>query len=596
MATVSRDPDTGVAISKPSTGQGAQTKGSTSSASSGSKSKAPNAAAAAAAAKASQGKQQQPAQSAAKPAAGKTNIQTPSAASKALVTTSKTNASVSISKAPNAAAAAALAKLNAQKTSPPPSQTPSIQKMINTQSGTVTGWGGPALPKPAAAIPSQFNNQMLNYNSDRITRNNITDPAQKMDSLHNLTKFSEVGYNADGVKAIKDRLGYTPVGIRTNNPGNLLDSGWQRSMPGYTGPVRSSNGLTYASYSDPRYGLVAQNELLGRYHDAGRNTIRSVVDRYAPVDQNNSAAANAAYKQHLANATGFGLDQELSREQVQALGPYKTTFENGGRVFAGGPFGGTASAPHAQMAAARPSLASNGLTAALQNWNVPPPSRIPAPVSQGMLPPTQASGSQPPQAPSQPFMAGDPRVNRPPGSFPSAPITGAPVVSTPLPPIRSPQGPQMPPGGLSRPPMVAGDPRVGMPLGGFPAAPGMPPGKMITDRLPQDPNFVQGSGPKQITDRVPQDPRFAGNRIDPATGSVLPPPSGFPNDPRVGLAQGGFPPASSPPSQVYSDSPIQGPSNPMQEGRQVEDPKVQRDRQMTYAERGASRLRLRPTR
>jgi hypothetical protein len=192
------------------------------------------------------------------------------------------------------------------------------------------------------ATPDEFNRTATSYVLANMDRLGVTDPVRSTEALNAVKQFSDVSYNPEGVDRIIESLGYEPVGLRTNNPGNILNSQWQNDIPGYAGPVTSPNGLTYASYTDPRWGLVAQNELLGRYHDMGKTTINDVVNRYAPVDENNTAAQNAAYKQHLAETTGLDVNQPLTREQVQALGPVKTTFENGGRAFAGGPFGDTA--------------------------------------------------------------------------------------------------------------------------------------------------------------------------------------------------------------------------------------------------------------
>jgi hypothetical protein len=261
-----------------------------------------------------------------------------------------------------------------------------------------------AAPNPKGAMPGaapgDYVRTALGYNVNRMDNLGVTDANRIVDGFNNLKQFKDVSYDPDGVQKIKDGLGYTPVGIRTNNPGNILNSKWQSEVPGYAGPVKSPNGLTYASYTDPRWGLAAQNELLGRYYDGGRTTINEVVDRYAPVDENNSAAANRSYKDHLSASTGWDPNQALSREQVQSLGPYKTSFENGGALFAGGPFGGT---PSPTSLASTP---KSPLQSAMDSWNPPQSSAIPAPTSTGMLPNTardpaaaRMAGLQ--QAPSQ---------------------------------------------------------------------------------------------------------------------------------------------------------------------------------------------------
>lgn len=440
---------------------------------------------------------------------------------------STSNSGAGRASAPNAAAAAASGKLNATANALKSAQQPqSIQGMIN--SGTSTPWGGSSIPQPSSPYPSQFNNDMLGYNAGRIRSQGITDPKAKMDSLHNLTQFSEVGYNAEGVQKIKDRYGYTPVGIRTNNPGNILDSGWQKNMPGYTGPVTSPNGLTYASYKDPRYGLAAQNELLGRYYDGGRTTIKEVVDRYAPVDENNSAAANKAYKEHLSAQTGFGINDQLTREQVQSLGPYKTAFENGGTILAGGPFGGAAS-PAATTALA----ASAAPKSSVVSSNLPM----------------------------------DPRVSMPPGSL--------------APPERG-----SPPGYMSQFAMneqdMANLKTQAMKDFSFgdlmkmqqnqSALPGfMGPITKDVQRMAQAPAPVQQAA------AAPPQPSYAQS----LPGRI---PGYTPVDPaRTKMAA-----AAPAPSPVYSDNPIQGSVNPMQEGPAVEDPGVTKARQNKYASTGAT--------
>lgn len=379
-------------------------------------------------------------------------------------------AQANASRAPNAAAQAAYdkAKMNA----------------MNQRNNPVTrGEVSPAGLRPGA-MAGDFVHSALGYNVNRMDQLGITDANRIVDGFNNLKQFKDVAYDPAGVQKIRDSLGYTPVGIRTNNPGNILDSSWQKAMPGYAGPVKSPNGLTYSSYTDPRWGLAAQNELLGRYSDMGRNTINSVVDRYAPVDQNNSAAANAAYKQSLSNATGWGANDPLTREQVQSLGPYKTAFENGGVAFAGGPFGGTPTIAGGTQVAG---IANAGLSAAkdldrakkaaeaaaamqrlgpVQGPNMPPQA-IPAPNSIGILGSSYSGygNFNPPHIASQ---APTPR-----------PAAGTYTSPYDIQPASAP--PRNPSGGMSYTPDLPGpmpaqtsvvtDPRVALtPLGSLPAA------------------------------------------------------------------------------------------------------------------------------
>lgn len=374
------------------------------------------------------------------------------------------------SRAPNAAAQAAYDR-----------QT--MRAVSNRHDPVVRG----AAPNPKGtfpgASPADFARTALGYNVNRMDQLGITDANRIVQGFNNLKQFADVAYDPAGVQKIKDRLGYTPVGIRANNPGNLLNSGWQKDIPGYTGPMTSPNGLTYASYSDPRWGLAAQNELLGRYSDMGRNTINSVVDRYAPVDQNNSAAANASYKQSLTNATGWGANDALTREQVQSLGPHKTAFENGGLAFTGGPFGGTSTFPSNVQVAG---LANAPMAEADRLDRARKAADAASAVAQGFGQPATALPS-------------DPRLSIPRGSFPAGPVQGPQRYSGPLDSIPQPASQGM----FGAPSAFASDPRLNLPQGSFPAGP-----QIATDpRVSQAP--LGALPPAREPAQIATDPRVA---------------------------------------------------------------------------------------
>lgn len=345
------------------------------------------------------------------------------------------------------------------------------------------------------STPNEFSRTATSYGLANMDKLGVTDPARITASLNNLKAFSGVAYDADGLARVQKRLGYTPVGIRTNNPGNILRSGagWEKTIPGYVGPVKSPNGLTYQSYSDPRWGLVAQNELLGRYHDMGRTTINSVVDRYAPKDKNNPGMANPNYKKSLSAATGWGPHDQLTREQVQSLGAPKTVFENSGNIFAGGPFGGTPQPT--QFASSEPgSIPRPTHRPSDLRPFVPRPTPRPDTFPRGfgdigiqrtVNPYTAPAAPVPNIRPLQSFVGGDPRAGMPPVAFPAArmqsqvmgdPRLGMSPGAFPSARMQSPVmgDPRagMPPGAFpaARPASIFADPRVGMPTGAYPAA------------------------------------------------------------------------------------------------------------------------------
>lgn len=213
---------------------------------------------------------------------------------------------------------------------------------VKAPSSTPSKMGGESSQKATTNVAAKVKESLAAVKQNTVTKLATYSGPKGVKTLNNAAWAAGGGIvqNQAAVDKITKKLGYTPIGLKTNNPGNLLDSKWQKTMPGYVGPVKSPNGLTYSSYSHPDYGIMAQEKLLGKYYDKGLNTIGKVIDKYAPTDENNSAAANAGYKTALANDFGFSINQPLTKEQVQGLGPKMAKFENAGNAFVGGVFGG----------------------------------------------------------------------------------------------------------------------------------------------------------------------------------------------------------------------------------------------------------------
>lgn len=91
---------------------------------------------------------------------------------------------------------------------------------------------------------------------------------------------------------------------RNNNPGNIEDGHFARSQPGYAG----GDGR-FARFSSPEAGAAAQTRLIQGYIAGGRNTIASIVAKYAPGHENNTGAYIAA----VSRATGIAANQRLSQ-------------------------------------------------------------------------------------------------------------------------------------------------------------------------------------------------------------------------------------------------------------------------------------------
>lgn len=171
-----------------------------------------------------------------------------------------------------------------------------------------------------------------------------------------------------------------PRGIRNNNPGNIEDGDFARSIPGYKG----SDGR-FAVYETPDDGLAAHATLLGSYGRKGLNTVEGVVGRWAPSSENDTGA----YAQFVSKKLGVDPRAPLDMNDPKVLSTMAAAMaehENGQPVamaadtppwmdYSGGgsaqkvrPTESQAAAPEAQPKAALPasliSLSAPRLTAA----------------------------------------------------------------------------------------------------------------------------------------------------------------------------------------------------------------------------------------
>jgi hypothetical protein len=111
------------------------------------------------------------------------------------------------------------------------------------------------------------------------------------------------------------------------NPGALKDGPYARSQPGYTG---ASGG--FATFKTPEDGIRAQEKLLrNSYIGKGFDTIDEIVNKYAPVSKENSAASVANYKKYIAQRTGLDINAPIAPSQVPAVAAAMREFETGQR-------------------------------------------------------------------------------------------------------------------------------------------------------------------------------------------------------------------------------------------------------------------------
>lgn len=93
-------------------------------------------------------------------------------------------------------------------------------------------------------------------------------------------------------------------GIRNNNPGNIRHgaSKWQ-------GMSADQTDSEYIQFDDPVYGIRALAKLLKNYQSRhGLNTIREIINRWAPPSEN----ITSAYVDHVSRVVGVHPDSEIS--------------------------------------------------------------------------------------------------------------------------------------------------------------------------------------------------------------------------------------------------------------------------------------------
>jgi len=112
-------------------------------------------------------------------------------------------------------------------------------------------------------------------------------------------------------------------GLTNNNPGNIKKSGTI-----YQGEVIPSLDPVFKQFQTLAYGYRAMFMLLHYYIRKGFNTIEKIITRYAPPEEN----ATAAYISFVENKTGIGRQVVLTRqdaESIMKIGAAISWMENG---------------------------------------------------------------------------------------------------------------------------------------------------------------------------------------------------------------------------------------------------------------------------
>ena len=102
-------------------------------------------------------------------------------------------------------------------------------------------------------------------------------------------ELSQPPVSHDTVSVAPEISRNAPLGIRSNNPGNLRPGGVE------------------AVYPTQAAGLAAEQNLLRKYGSRGINTLAGIISKWAPPNENDTAA----YIADAARKTGFNPNQEL---------------------------------------------------------------------------------------------------------------------------------------------------------------------------------------------------------------------------------------------------------------------------------------------
>ena len=111
--------------------------------------------------------------------------------------------------------------------------------------------------------------------------------------------------------------------VVNNNPGNIIDSSFAKSQPGYLG----SDGR-FAKFESPEHGETAMHNLLSNYQKRGLNTPASIIGRWAPPSENDTSS----YVAQVAKKLGVGPNDpiDVSDPNVKSiLGKAIATVEAG---------------------------------------------------------------------------------------------------------------------------------------------------------------------------------------------------------------------------------------------------------------------------
>ena len=104
-----------------------------------------------------------------------------------------------------------------------------------------------------------------------------------------------------------------PRGVRNHNPGNL-----RKSQDPWQGLAAQQPDKEFFTFKEPKWGVRAIARTLITYQDRhNRNTIRELISRWAPPNENNTEV----YVKLVAKAVGVSADEVVDLQRYEVLEP-----------------------------------------------------------------------------------------------------------------------------------------------------------------------------------------------------------------------------------------------------------------------------------
>lgn len=128
-----------------------------------------------------------------------------------------------------------------------------------------------------------------------------------------------------------------PRGIRNNNPGNIrVGDPWQGLAERDQMTEAQKAETEFCVFADPTWGIRAIARLLVNYQDRyGLNTVRGIIDRWAPPVENDTRA----YQASVAGQIGVGVSDQINVHQYVTMAPLVRAIilhENGRQPYTSG--------------------------------------------------------------------------------------------------------------------------------------------------------------------------------------------------------------------------------------------------------------------